>query len=144
MDPVKNLIALVQEQLQKIPLAIRQKVYSYGAILASLYAIWVASNGDWDTFWKSLVATAVGVLARANAIGNGGVDGSEPDLEDIDGETFDEAADPDVLRVVDEAGSEDFDLTPGPEDRVILISPNPDEVATVVGADRYGNVVTSE
>jgi len=67
MDPIKNLITLIQEKLQEIPLAVRQKVYSYGAILAALYTLYVAANGDWNVFWKSLIATAVGVLARANA-----------------------------------------------------------------------------
>lgn len=135
MDPIKNaisnLVSLIQENLQKIPLAVRQWIYSIGALVAAVYSLYVAANGDWNVFWKSLIATAIAVIARGNATGGSGgggdVDGSEPDLEDIDGDSFDEAA----LATID--SSTDVDQ-PHPGDPV--------ELAT--GVDRYGNTVSVE
>lgn len=53
------LVDLIPEKARK---------YLYGALtfLSTVYAIWVASNGDWVQFSVSLVTALVTALATAN------------------------------------------------------------------------------
>lgn len=128
MDPIKNLIALVQEQLQRIPLKVRQWVYSVGALLAAVYAVYLAADGDWGTFWKSLIATGIGVVARANATPSA----IDPATEEFVDEP--EEAAPTSEPVTDwdtEVGS--ADITANAPTRELNLT-----------TDRYGNIVTGE
>lgn len=86
-DHVGNLVVIVKERLQEVPLAVRQKIYAYGALAVAVYGVWEASNHDWPTFWKSLGIAVVGIMARANATPD---ETTDPDTEEfVDEETFD-------------------------------------------------------
>ena len=82
----------IADLLKSVPLKYRQIAYTLLTLFSIVYGAWQASDGDWKQVGASLLTALVTGMARVNATDPDAVDGTEPDPEDIDGETFDETA----------------------------------------------------